>query len=459
MPTYSVARGYEIPGDVRPLILGQKADTVDQVQLDPRNFNKHGIICGATGTGKTSTAQMIAEQLSGMGIPSLIADAKGDLTAMALPAANSESTAERARTIGHAWTPTAVPVEYLSLGETGIGTAVRASVGSLGPELLGRMLRLSPDQSTAFQMAFIYAEKYGIHLSSVQDLIDVLTIIRETGTGGVTKPVVDRALGKLIVFGHRNADFFGAPHFDVHDLLRVTDSGWGIVNMLDVSSLRDKPEMFTTFVLWTLRMLERTLPEVGDSELKLVVFFDEAHRLFRDASAEFLKVVEDTIKVIRSKGVGVFFISQSASDIPDPILSQCANRIQHALRSYTQGQMRTLKQTAATFPRSQYNTVEVLQTLRTGQALVCVMDETGAPTPPAVTTIRSPRSSQGRLDDETRATLVLASPINQKYYEAALELANAKLVQAEPEPVFTPSSPDTEATVEMPPVQKEENSE
>lgn len=436
MNAYSVARGYEIPSDAKPLILGQKSDSVDQVQLDPRKLNRHGFIAGATGTGKTSGAQMMAEQLSAMGIPSLVADAKGDLTAMALAAAASQATVERAQGIGHSWTPSAVPVEYLSLGETGIGTAVRAAIGSLGPELLARMLRLTPDQSTAFQMAFIYAEKYGMPLNTVQELIDVLTVIRETGTGGVTKPVVDRALGKLIVFGHRNEDFFGAPHFDVNDLLRKTDGGWGFVNMLDVSQLRDKPEMFTTFLLWMLRQLERTLPEVGDTELKLVVFFDEAHRLFRNASHEFLKVIEDTIKVIRSKGVGIFFITQSADDIPEQILNQCSNRIQYALRSYTQGQMRTLRQTAATFPRSQYNTVEVLQTLKTGQALVCIMDEVGAPTPPAITTMRSPRSAQGRLDDESRAALVLSSPLNRKYYEATIALAEAKLVEATPEPVF-----------------------
>jgi DNA helicase HerA-like ATPase len=386
--------------------------------------NRHGLVAGATGTGKTKTLQVLAEQLSAAGVPVFAADIKGDLSGIASPGAPDERVTARARAIGQDWTPAASPTEYFTLGGLGSGIPIRATVQGFGPLLLAKVLGLNATQESSLGLVFHYAERQNLPLVDLADLRAVLFFLvsdegkgRLAELGGLSKATAGVILRELVGFADDGADvFFGEPAIDVAQFLRITDGGAGLVSLLEVPSVIDKPALFSTFLMWLLRELYRVLPEVGDlPKPKLVFFFDEAHLLFADASKDFLAVVTQTVRLIRSKGVGIFFVTQTPKDVPGDVLAQLGSRIQHQLRAHTPDDARALKATVSTYPNSPYRLAEVLTTLATGEAIVTVMNEKGAPSPVAWTRLRAPRGSMSPTPPETVAATVAASPLLAAY--------------------------------------------
>ena len=403
-----VRSGYATEGpavELGALVVDGDALPDAPVRIGLSVLNRHALVAGATGTGKTKTLQLMAEQLSAHGVPTFLADIKGDLSGMACPGEASERVAARASDVGQQWTPTAAPVELLSLGGAGHGVPVRATMTAFGPILLSKVLRLGDVQSSSLGLVFHFADKAGLPLLDVKDLRAVVQyLVSEEGQedleglGGLSKSTAGVILRELIAFSDAGADaFFGEPEFDTADLMRTTDDGRGVVNCLELPSVQDQPVLFSTFLMWLLADLFATLPEVGDLEQpKLVFFFDEAHLLFDDASPEFLDQIAQTVRLIRSKGVGVVFVTQTPHDVPRDVLAQLGSRVQHALRAYTPEDAKALKATASTFPHSAYDLEEVLTSVGTGEAVVTVLSETGAPTPVAWTRMRAPQSLMAR---------------------------------------------------------------
>jgi DNA helicase HerA-like ATPase len=434
--------------------LGTDRATGERVQLALGMLNRHGVVTGATGTGKTRTIQGMMEWLSQFGISSVMADGKGDLSGMAREGRLTGKIRERMSQTDQPewWEPTSVPVQFLALGGKGEGTAVRTTVESYGYKSLAKIIGesgLTPAQTNALGTIFLTAAKEKFELVTIEDLKDYTRLVREDPDSSISGGVCNRIIDALNLFEHNNPGLFGGPEFDVMDLIR-TDREWGTVSLIDSSKLQDTPEVLTTFMLWLLESLVKHLPEVGDQELpKLVFFFDEAHLMFADAPKEFVRGVLKIIKRIRSKGVGVFFISQSAADIPEAILEQCANRIQHSLRASTPKQLRELKKTAETFPISaQYDITRELTSMAIGEALVCVIDDDGRPTPPAVTLMYVPRSSMSPMEDYEIAEYVSESQLQLKYLDMEREWQQTREGSAmPPEPeirvreVATPPKP------------------
>ena len=413
------------------------------VRLPLASMNKHGLVAGATGTGKTVTLQLMAEQLSAAGVPVFLADIKGDLSGLAVAGPGHPKVDERMQGMAQEWTPTAYPVEFLTLGATGTGVPVRATVSSFGPLLLSKVLGLNETQESSLGLIFYYADKQGLPLLDLKDLQAVVQhLLSDEGKaelkslGGLATSTAGVILRELITFVSQGADvFFGEPEFDPADLVRVDEHGLGIITCLELPSVRDKPVVFSTFLMWLLAELFQELPEVGNPDKpKLVFFFDEAHLLFDDASKAFLDSVEQAVRLIRSKGVGVFFVTQTPSDVPDGVLAQLGNRVQHALRAFTPKDAKALKATVSTFPTSDYDLGQVLTQLGTGEAVVTVLSERGAPTPVAWTMLRAPQSTMGPADEAVVAGIVGASALMPTYAEAldresAYEKLAAKLAQ------------------------------
>ena len=383
--------------------------------------NRHGLVAGATGTGKTKTLQLLAEQLSSAGVPVFAADIKGDLSGLASPGASSAALLERAGSVGEHWTPASSPTEYFSLGGLGTGIPIRASVRGFGPLLLSKVLGLNPTQESSLGLVFHYADAASLPLVDLEDLRTVLMhLISDQGKkelaelGGLSRATTAVILRELVGFADQGADvFFGEPAIDVRTFLRMTPDGVrGMVSLLEVPSVQDKPELFSTFLMWLLSELYEALPEVGDADKpKLVFFFDEAHLLFANASKDFLQIVTQTVRLIRSKGVGIFFVTQTPKDVPGDVLAQLGSRVQHQLRAHTPDDARALKATVSTYPISGYDLAQVLQNLATGEAIVTVMNEKGAPSPVAWTRLRVPQSSMSPTPQEQRDTAVAASPL------------------------------------------------
>ncbi|RKS80469.1 hypothetical protein CLV35_0902 [Motilibacter peucedani] len=394
------------------------------VRLPLSMMNRHGLVAGATGTGKTKTLQLMAEQLSAAGVPVFLADIKGDVSGIAAPGATSERVTTRAKDVGLEWAATAYPAEFYALGGVGQGAALRATMTSFGPVLLSKVLGLSDVQSSSLGLVFHFADKAGLPLLDLKDLRAVIThLTSEEGAadlkelGGLAKSTAGVLLRELVGFEDQGADaFFGEPEFDTADLLRLAPDGRGVVSVLELPSVQDRPALFSTFLMWLLADLFHDLPEVGDVDKpKLVFFFDEAHLLFRDASKEFLAAIAQTVRLIRSKGVGIFFVTQSPTDVPDEVLAQLGNRVQHALRAFTPADAKALKATVSTFPRSGYDLDELLPALGIGEAVVTVLSESGSPTPVARTRLQPPRSLMGPLEPTAFAAAVAASPIAAEY--------------------------------------------
>ncbi|WP_288026776.1 helicase HerA-like domain-containing protein [Arthrobacter sp.] len=395
-----------------------------QVSLPLAMMNRHGLVAGATGTGKTVTLHMMAEQLSTAGVPVFMADIKGDLTGLATAAPGSDKLTARTQAIGQQWESKAFPVEFLALGGAGNGVPVRATITSFGPILLSRVLGLNETQESSLQLVFHYADTKGLELYDLKDLRAVIQFLTSdegkadlTELGGLSKATAGVILRILITLDAQGmGGFFGMPEFDTAELLRTAPDGRGVITCLELPSVQDKPLLFSTFLMWLLADLFRDLPEVGDADKpKLVFFFDEAHLLFTGASKAFLNAITQTVRLIRSKGVGIFFVTQTPKDVPGDVLAQLANRIQHALRAFTPDDAKALKATVSTFPVSSYDLEEVLTSAGIGEAVVTVMNENGAPTPVALTRMRAPGSVMGPSPDGTVKAVVGASALLPTY--------------------------------------------
>ena len=427
-PAQRIAQGYAVDGQALELgavVVDGAADPTAQIRIPLATINRHGLVAGATGTGKTKTLQLIAEQLSAAGVAVLMADVKGDLSGLARPGEGDDKIAARAKNTGDNWEPTGFPVEFLSLGTGGVGVPVRATVASFGPVLLSKVLGLNATQESTLGLIFHWAKENNRGLVTLDDLRGHISYLTSDegkanlkSLGGVsptTTGVILRALVNLA--GEGGDTFFGEPKLDPQDLLRVDDQGLGIISLLEFSGQSLRPVIFSTFLMWVLADLFTVLPEVGDVDKpKLVFFFDEAHLLFTDASKAFLEQVEQTVKLIRSKGVGVFFCTQLPTDLPNDVLSQLGARVQHALRAFTPDDQKALSKTVRTYPKTDvYDLESALTSLGIGEAVVTVLSEKGAPTPVAWTRMRVPRSLMASIGTDAISAAAKSSPLQAKY--------------------------------------------
>jgi len=455
-----VQDGYTFDGPA--LELGALMSSADAVHADAPvriplgMLNRHGLVAGATGTGKTKTLQLLAEQLSAAGVPVFAADVKGDLSGLLAPGEASARVDSRMESLGQGWAPTGYPVELYALGGEGTGVPLRASISSFGPLLLSKVLGLNKTQESSLGLVFHYADKAGLPLLDLSDLQALLRHLTSDegkaelkGIGGVSTATAGVILRSLVTLETQGADrFFGEPEFEPSDLMTTTDDGHGLISLLELPRLQDRPALFSTFLMWLLADLFNSLPEVGDPEKpSLVFFFDEAHLLFDDASDAFLDQVAQTVRLIRSKGVGIFFVTQSPTDVPDEVLAQLGSRVQHALRAHTPKDAKALKAAVSTYPHSGYADLgRVLTSLGVGEAVVTVMDERGAPTPVAWTMLRAPQSRMAPADPAAMEALVAASPRQATYgtaidRESAREKLAARLEQAAEKEEASPASP------------------
>ena len=383
------------------------AEAVVQVPL--RMMNRHGLVAGATGTGKTITLQTLAEQLSAAGVPVFAADIKGDLSGIGAAGAPGGPAEKRMTELGLPFAPAAAPVEYLSLGGIGPGVPVRATVSDFGPQLLGKVLKANETQEQSLALVFHYADEKALPLLDLSDLRALLTFLDSDagkgeleGIGGLASSTVGVLLRALVGLEEGGGtEFFGEPQLDIADLMRSAPDGRGIVSVLELAAVQDKPKLFSTALMWVLAELFEQLPEAGDLDKpKLVFFFDEAHLLFQDATDAFLESVTQTVRLIRSKGVGVFFVTQVPDDVPASVLGQLGNRVQHALRAFTPDDAKALKAAASTYPTSDfYEVKELLTQMGIGEAAVTILSEEGVPTPVVHTRLRAPASRMGPADD------------------------------------------------------------
>lgn len=396
-----------------------------QVRVPLRTMNRHGLICGATGSGKTKTLQILAEQLSLKGVPSLLMDVKGDLSGIAAPGTTNEKIEARHAKVGEPYVPQGMPVELLSLSKEP-GARLRATVSEFGPVLLGRILELNDTQQSVLALVFKYCDDQGLPLLDLKDLRRVLQFTTQEGKaaiqkeyGSVSPATVNIIMRKLIEIEQQGADtFFGERSFDVNDLLQVRD-GKGVVHILRLTDIQDRPRLFSTFMLCLLAEIYATFPEVGDMEKpKLVLFIDEAHLIFSTASKALLEQLETIIKLIRSKGVGVYFCTQDPSDVPEGVLGQLGLKVQHALRAFTAKDRTTIKRTAENYPLTDfYDTEELLTSLGIGEAIVSALSEKGTPTPLAHTLMRAPATRMDVLTPLELDGLVARSALAGKYNE------------------------------------------
>jgi uncharacterized protein len=421
---------------------GQLAnDAVVRVPL--RMMNRHGLVAGATGTGKTITLHTIAEQLSDAGVAVFAADVKGDVSGVSAPGEPGGPAEKRMGELGLAFEPRGYPVEYLSLGGIGPGVPVRATVSDFGPQLLAKILEANETQEQSLGLVFHYADQKGLPLLDLSDLRALLTFLESDagkdeleGIGGLASSTVGVLLRGLIgLETGGGTEFFGEPQLDIADLIRTTPDGRGVISCLELPAVQDKPRLFSTALMWLVGELFEQLPEAGDLDRpKLVFFFDEAHLLFNGATKAFLESVTQTVRLIRSKGVGVFFVTQVPDDVPAEVLGQLGNRVQHALRAFTPDDAKALKAAASTYPTSEFYDVEELLTqMGIGEAAVTILSEDGVPTPVVHTRLRSPASRMGPADDVEGTAK--ASPLFAKYgTRAEAESAREKLAARMEEP-------------------------
>ncbi|MCK2241310.1 MULTISPECIES: helicase HerA-like domain-containing protein [unclassified Crossiella] len=447
-----IAAGYASDGaalELGAVVISDTADPEARVRLPLATLNRHGLVAGATGTGKTKTLQLIAEQLSAAGVPVLMADIKGDLSGLARLGETSDKLAKRATELADDWQPTACPVQFLSIGSGGLGVPVRATITGFGPILLSKVLGLNETQESTLGLIFHWADSQGLALLDIKDLRSVIQHLTSdegkadlSGIGGVSSSTAGVILRALVNLESQGGDtFFGEPELDVADLMRQAD-GRAVINLLEIGDQQTKPALCSTFLMWLLAELFEHLPEEGDLDKpKLVFFFDEAHLLFDGASKAFVERITQTVKLIRSKGVGVFFCTQLPTDLPNPVLSQLGARIQHALRAFTPDDAKALAQTVKTYPRTaHYELGEALTSLGIGEAIVTVLSERGAPTPVAWTRLRPPRSLMDTIGPEAIAQAARDSELHARYAEtidreSAYEKLTAKVSgteQAEP---------------------------
>lgn len=441
----AVAAGYAFSGPVLELgglMLDVTTLTDTNVRIPLAMVNRHGLVAGATGTGKTKTLQLLAEQLSAQGVPVFAADIKGDLSGLGTPGVPSDKLTARAASVGQQWAGTGFPVEFYALGGQGTGIPLRVTMSAFGPTLLSKVLGLNDTQESSLGLVFHYADAAGLPLLDLADLRAVVGHLTSDegkpdlkALGGLSSATAGVILRELIGLQDQGADtFFGEPEFASSDLLQVLADGRGLISLIELPNLQDRPAIFSTFLMWLLADLFHDLPEVGDIDRpRLVFFFDEAHLLFKDASGAFLDQIAQTVRLIRSKGVGVFFVTQSPTDVPDDVLAQLGSRVQHQLRAHTPNDAKALKATVNTYPTSAYDDLgEVITGLGIGEAIVTVMNERGAPTPVAWTRLRAPESLMGPSDPAAMQAVVESSPRWSTYAEpidreSAREILASKL--------------------------------
>lgn len=423
----TIQKGYTLEGPTIELgsaIIDGEVHKDAPVRLPLSMMNRHGLVAGATGTGKTVTLHMMAEQLSAAGVPVFLADIKGDLSGLATAATGSEKLMARTAGIGQPWSGKTFPVEFLALGGDGNGIPVRATITSFGPILLSRIMELNDTQESSLQLVFHFADKNNLELIDLKDLRAVIQFLTSAEgkdeleqLGGLSKATAGVILRELITLEAQGMEkFFGEPEFDTAELMRTAPDGRGVITCLELPTLQTKPMLFSTFLMWLLADLFDDLPEAGDLDKpKLVFFLDEAHLLFNDASKAFLDAITTTVRLIRSKGVGIFFVTQTPKDVPAEVLGQLANRVQHALRAYTPEDAKALKATVSTFPMSDYDLEETLTSAGIGEAVITVMNEKGAPTPVALTRLRAPESVMGPSADALISSTVAGSALLPKY--------------------------------------------
>jgi uncharacterized protein len=430
--------------------------------------NRHGLITGATGTGKTVSLQVMAEGFSNDGVPVFAADIKGDLAGLAAAGEPKDFLAKRAETIGFTaeYKFEAFPVVFWDLfGKE--GHPIRTTVSEMGPLLLSRLLDLNDTQEGVLNIAFRIADEDGLLLLDLKDLQALLAHVGERASeltiryGNVAKPSVGAVQRALLVLEEQGgSQFFGEPALDINEFMRTTREGRGMINVLAAASLMQSPRLYATFLLWLLSELFDELPEIGDPDKpKLVFFFDEAHLLFNDAPKALLEKIEQVVRLIRSKGVGVYFVTQNPLDVPETVLAQMGNRIQHALRAYTPRETRAVKTAADTFrPNPEFSAFDVITQLGVGEALVSTLEEKGIPSIVQKTLMRPPSSRIGVISDVERSKVIATSPIGGIYNklvdrQSAFEILSAKLNEKTAEaPPETPQSPPPagETTVPAP---------
>ncbi len=445
-----MADGYTFEGE--SIILGGamvEGDCITNslVKIPLSTLNRHGLIAGATGSGKTKTLQVVAEQLSAKSIPVLLMDVKGDLSGIAAPSPGHPKIDERHAKIGIPFTADTSPIEFLSLsGEP--GARLRATVSEFGPILLSKILELSDTQNGIVTVVFKYCDDKNLPLLDLKDLKKTLQYVMGEGKeefqgeyGSMSSSSIGAIMRKIVALEQQGADqFFGEHSFDVDDLCRLDENGKGMVSIIRLTDLQDRPKLFSTFMLQMLAEIYATFPEEGDIEQpKLVIFIDEAHLVFKEASKALLDQIESIIKLIRSKGVGIFFVTQNPSDIPEDVLGQLGLKIQHALRAFTAKDRKAIKLAAQNYPLSDYYDVDQLLTeLGIGEALVTALSEKGNPTPLVRTLLRAPQSRMDVLSKTEIAAILGQSKIIEKYNEvidreSAYELLTNKIEEYQKE--------------------------
>ena len=415
------------------------------INIPLKTLNRHGLIAGATGTGKTKTIQVLSEQLSAQGIPVLMMDIKGDFSGIAEKGEEKSFITERMAKLNLSFTPQSFSTELLTLSEQN-GVRLRATVSEFGPVLFSRILDLNDTQSGVIAVIFKFCDDHKMPLLDLKDIKKVLNYINEEG-----KPLIEKDYGristattgiilrKIIELEQQGGDlFFGELSFDIHDLMRINDKGQGYVNVLRLTDIQDKPKLFSTFMLSLLAEIYEQMPEKGDAEQsELIIFIDEAHLIFQEASKALLNQIETIVKLIRSKGVGIFFITQNPMDVPAGILAQLGLKIQHALRAFTANDRKAIKMTSENYPLSDYyKTAEVLTSLGIGEALVTVLNEKGSPTPLAAVMMRAPESRMDILTASEIDLINAKSKLVKKYSEvidreSAYEILNKKIAEME----------------------------
>ena len=445
-----IEKGYTTKGDFITMGAGMvDGETITNafVKVPLKTLNRHGLIAGATGTGKTKTLQVIAENLSDKGIPVLLMDLKGDLSGIAQPSPGHPKIDERHEKIGLPFTPSGFPVEILTLSEQD-GVRLRATVSEFGPVLLSRILDLTVTQEGIVAVVFKYCDDNKLPLLDLKDFKKVLQYATGEGKkefqsqyGRISTSSTGTILRKIIELEQQGAElFFGEKSFEVEDLVRIDENGRGYINIIRLTDIQDRPKLFSTFMLSLLAEIYGTFPEQGDSDRpELILFIDEAHLIFKEASKALLDQIESIVKLIRSKGIGLYFVTQNPTDVPDDVLAQLGMKVQHALRAFTAKDRKAIKLTAENYPDSEfYDTKEVLTSLGIGEALISALDEKGRPTPLAATMLRAPMSRMDVLTPSELEEAIAKSKLVKKYNddidrESAYEILNEKIEKAEKE--------------------------
>ncbi|WP_178984476.1 helicase HerA-like domain-containing protein [Winogradskyella helgolandensis] len=440
-------------------MLDGKTMTNAFVNVPLKTMNRHGLIAGATGTGKTKTLQVLAENLSEKGIPVLLMDIKGDLSGLAKPSPGHAKIDERMGKIGLPFEPKAFPVEVMTLSEQD-GVRLRATISEFGPVLISRILDVTETQAGIISVIFKYCDDNHLPLLDLKDFKKILQYATNEGKaefeeayGRISTASTGAILRKLIEIEQQGGDvFFGETSFDTQDLLRIDENGRGYINIIRLTDIQDKPKLFSTFMLSLLAEIYSTFPEQGDSgRPELIMFIDEAHLIFNEASDALLSQIESIVKLIRSKGVGLYFVTQNPTDVPEAVLGQLGLKVQHALRAFTAKDRKAIKLTAQNYPDTEYyDTAEILTSLGIGEALVSALDEKGKPTPLAATMLRAPMSRMDILTESELASLLSQSKLARKYNQeidrdSAYEMLNKKIEQAEAEEAKQKAKEEKEA--------------